>query len=434
MKLLNKNKIVVSALALAIGASLVGSVSGTIAWYQYSTRANVSFIGKSGGFSGNLQMRFVSEATNDNAWRTRITWQEMNNELAATGYATKIVPMTFGGMDKEAAISNDGYIQPRLGVASMSSWYSAAKVNYAQFQLQLRYNSRDGVEEGDPAVDAKNVAKAVYLSKLLIQQDGGDAAAKGDLSNAIRVHIKTSDGTTTSNKLISKLGKDVVTSSRLDIDGDGKLDQTYPEGDEFGFGYTNSERNTLSYVRYGDNGVQKSYAAVSDFADGTKWTQDELDAVVTAAYDKTVEDVKTPGVKFEQAEIDSAQQGDEAYGKTVDDWKVEPVYFTQAEIDLAEEAHGKTTADWRVNPTYPALVYTENNSNRLYNESDKASNPDVSKSIGTTLAGDAAYLTVTVTIWVEGWQPLDGSAIWDTKYIDSSFNVGIQFAVQDELA
>ena len=32
MKILNKNKIIVSALALAIGGSLAGSVSGTIAW------------------------------------------------------------------------------------------------------------------------------------------------------------------------------------------------------------------------------------------------------------------------------------------------------------------------------------------------------------------------------------------------------------------
>lgn len=428
MKLLNKNKIVVSALALAIGASLVGSVSGTIAWYQYSTRANVSFIGKAGGFSGNLQMRFVGEGDND--WRTRITWQEMNQNLADNHFANKIVPITFGGMDKDDAIPNNGgYIQPRLGIAAMSSWYSAAPANYAQFQLELRYNARDGIKEGDPEVDDKNVAKDVYLSKLLIQQDQGDAASKGDLSNAIRVHIKSSNG---SSKLISKLGKDVATSSRLDIDGDGKLDQAYPEGDEFGFGYTNSERNTLSYVRYGDNGVQTSYAAVSDPVDGSKWTQGELDAVVAAAYDKTVEDVKTPGVHFTQDEINNAQEGDDAYGKTVDDWKVEPVYFTQAEIDLAEEAHNKTTADWRVNPTYPALVYSENN--RLYDKTDKLTQPDPSKSIGTTLAGDAAYLTVTVTIWVEGWQSLDGSAIWDTKYIDSSFNVGIQFAVQDELA
>ena len=72
---LNKNKIIVSALALAIAGSLVGSVGGTIAWYQYSTRANVSFLGQASGVSGNLQMRFAGE--DGTKWRTRITKEEM---------------------------------------------------------------------------------------------------------------------------------------------------------------------------------------------------------------------------------------------------------------------------------------------------------------------------------------------------------------------
>ena len=76
---LNKNKIIVSALALAIGGSLAGSVGSTIAWYQYSTRANVSFLGQASGISGNLQMRFAGEGAN--AWRTRITKEEMANNM-----------------------------------------------------------------------------------------------------------------------------------------------------------------------------------------------------------------------------------------------------------------------------------------------------------------------------------------------------------------
>ena len=79
---LNKNKIIVSALALAIGTSLAGSISGTVAWYQYSTRANVAYVGEASGFSSNLQMRFANDDSEDNIWRTRITWEEMNTKLA----------------------------------------------------------------------------------------------------------------------------------------------------------------------------------------------------------------------------------------------------------------------------------------------------------------------------------------------------------------
>ena len=62
-------------------------------------------------------------------------------------------------------------------------------------------------------------------------------------------------------------------------------------------------------------------------------------------------------------------------------------------------------------------------------------NIDQDKYIGKTNVGSDSYLTVTVTIWVEGWQELDGSAIWnEVDYIGSKFNVGIQFAVQDAFA
>ena len=388
MKILSKNKIIVSALALCIGASLAGSVSGTIAWYQYSTRANVSFIGKAGGFSGNLQMRFAGE--NDSKWRTRITWQEMNDQLASqleSGQQMEIVPMTFGALDKDGNLPADGYVQPLVGESKMNKWVKAdSKKNYAQFTLQLRYNERDGINEGDPATDAKNVEENVYLSKVVIQQDAGDSADKGDLTDAIRVHISSSYGGTTINKLLSSHGKPVATKGELDIDGDGKNDKIYPDNDEFGFKH---EDDDLIPVIYGDDGL-----------DNTEDVQRSYKAGIT-------DDV--PGVKYTQEEIDAATSpSDPAYGKTTNDYKVEPIYS--------------------------ALVYSKNN--HLYQDSTEEYNPDNTKLIGKTVAGDSGYLTVKVTIWVEGWQTFGNpeSAIWDAKYIGSSFNVGLQFAVQDKLA
>ena len=436
MKLLNKNKIIVSALALAIGTSLVGSISGTVAWYQYSTRANVSFIGQSGGFSSNLQMRFKGE--NDNAWRTRITWQEMNANLGTNGYASKIVPMTFGGLDKDAALPANGYVQPLAGVGAMAKWNKAGKANYAQFTLQLRNINRNGNA-------AANDVQDVYISKLLIQEDAKNADGKEDLTDAVRIHISSNYGGGT-NKLISDKGLDTVTSGKLDLDGDGKIDKAYPDDDEFGVGYTGDERNVLSYVKYGDSGVQKSYANASDIVDGTKWQQDDLDAVVAAAYDKTVEDWKVEpvaAVDYTQDEANeynaahNLSENDEGY-KTTADVKtpaVEGVHFTQAEIDLADEAHGKSAGDWRVEPSNPIKVFSDDN--KLYNSSEKDDEEDfaANKLIGKTVAGSESYLEVTVTIWVEGWQKFNGNAIWDAvKYVNSQFNVGIQFAVQDQLA
>ena len=382
---LNKNKIIVSALALVIGTSLAGSVTGTLAWYQYSTRANVSFIGQSSGISGNLQMRFKGET--DTKWRTRITWQEMAAQLAANNYADDIVPITFGEMDKNDELPDKCYLQPKYLESDMADWYEAKAKNYAQFTLQLRYNERDGVEEGEQGQekDEKNIAKDVYLSKLVIKNDSSNTAAhKEDLSDAVRVHISSSYKAMENNalankelnKLVSKNGGTIATKGKLDLDGDGKNDQAYPENDEFGFEDKNATPTTLQDVVYGD-GEQTSYVAGKDY--------------------------------------------------------------------VAEHTYVPYGADQAVaDPLHPVLVGETNN--KLTDLKYSVGENEFDKKVGSTIAGDEnGYLEVTVTIWVEGWQELKVgedaqhnpiySAIWDeVKYVDSKFDVGIQFAVQDTLA
>ena len=59
-----------------------------------------------------------------------------------------------------------------------------------------------------------------------------------------------------------------------------------------------------------------------------------------------------------------------------------------------------------------------------------------------TLAEEDDFLTVTVTIWVEGWHKFDYSArttttpnnysIWDADLTKAKFDLGLQFAVQEE--
>ena len=375
MKILSKNKIIVSALALCIGASLAGSVSGTIAWYQYSTRANVAFIGEAGGFSGNLQMRFASEASDETAWRTRITWKEMNNELTNNlpqgVNDLKIVPMTFGAMIRNQELPAQGYVQPIAGVGDMTKWVKAGKENYAQFQLQLRYNQRDGVLAGDPAVDGENVMKEVYISKMEISEHA--VSGKKDLSDAARVHISSSyieSNTAQSvNKLISNQGGTILTHGPLDLDGDGDPDKAYASSDEFGFNDpdpSDPQATTLQDIVYGE-GVQTSYGNTATFNGSHTYTDD-----------------------------------------------------TNAQV---------------ADPIHPVLVNSENNklTDLQYNDG----NIDQDKFIGKTNVGSSSFMTVTVTIWIEGWQKLGdpASAIWDeADYIGSKFNIGIQFAVQDAFA
>ena len=296
------------------------------------------------------------------------------NLVAGTG--TKLVPLTFGGLNYNEALPVDGeqnlvaYKQPVAGVADMSKWAKAEKANYAQFQLELRYVERDGDKEGG-AKDDKNVEKKVYLSQMLLQEDHANGD-KGDLSEAIRVHVSAAynDGTAhVDNKLISKSGGSTVTHGYLDLDADGKKDSAYADDDEFGF----KDGAALEDLDYGDAKTQKAFAG-------------------------------------------NATGGNHSY------------------IDNNDQTQSETT--------YPAIVGRSNDSNVLSNTEKQAVEGigDVEKYIGKTMENESQYLTVTVTVWVEGWHRFDYSAregspkfdaIWDTDLIGAKFDLGLQFAVQD---
>ena len=97
---LNK-KMIIPAFALLAGASLVGSISGTIAWYQYSTRTNVSYIGTSAGSIGNLQIRLAG-----GDWGTQISIQDVEDYLLAQSIGQKVEPVTPGALAKDGSLKN----------------------------------------------------------------------------------------------------------------------------------------------------------------------------------------------------------------------------------------------------------------------------------------------------------------------------------------
>ena len=65
MKKINSLKLAIGVLALSSVASLVGSISGTIAWYAYSTRALVSYTGTSVQSTTQLQIGIKSNTEVD---------------------------------------------------------------------------------------------------------------------------------------------------------------------------------------------------------------------------------------------------------------------------------------------------------------------------------------------------------------------------------
>ena len=324
-----KKKIIVSALALAIGTGLAGSVTSTIAWYQYSTRTTAAYVGVAGGVKGNLQMRFKQEnQAADAGWTTKITTTQMDAYLGAKN----IVPITSGNMARDGAVPAKFYCNPIYMRASQESWKEAVAANYVKIELELRF------VETDANGVSTNLEKDLYLSDLYLAHDASDTTHE-DLSSAVRFHVAAySDPAAKTNRLISKNGGTTNTCGQLDLNGDGEDDAEYVQaGDKYGF---TSGGETTPIMYGGTSSQQISYSA----------TVDAPDASIS-----------------------------------------------------------------------PMLADIENNQ------------IDGSKKLGTTLSDDDAFLSVDVTIWVEGWQKLpagdaNAKAIWDFEdFANSKFDVGFEF-------
>ena len=82
----NNKKVLIPLLATVAGLSIVGGVGGAVAWYQYSTRANASFIGSSVAESGVLQIS-----------RDGVNWgRDAYYKQDDPSYVQSFSPVTFG--------------------------------------------------------------------------------------------------------------------------------------------------------------------------------------------------------------------------------------------------------------------------------------------------------------------------------------------------
>ena len=324
---------------MAVGLGLVGSISGTVAWYQYSTRVTAAYIGTSAKATENLQIKAISADGTKDSITTAVTdgyFQDLTStqisaviDGATAKYGTALAPITTGEQAKDAALSSSLKGNPIYQYASTSQWADATIANYVQFKLSFRVQDIDG------GSSAAYLEKNVYLTNVTIMDNSANSSL--DLSDAVRVHISNGlTGTSAVNALFSKSGADTNVYGNLDLNNDGEYDKTA--------GYEWDTSSTT--IMYGDNEKKQTAYAVNDSA----VVADDTNATLT---------------------------GGKAFCKT---------------------------------------------------------------------ASDGTDVTLTVTIWLEGWQKLDvapagnkdkgtsgsdESPVWDAAtYINKKFNVGLRFAVQ----
>lgn len=235
----NKAKLSVLLLSVVSVLSLAGSVTGTLAWYQYSTRATAGFIGQSKSVTKNLQI-----STDMKNWKSDLTSEDLftaaqikagSKETPDTTVGTAFSPITSGAMERNVDWTKL-YDEPQYQYDSYDKWHEASKTKYITFDLYFRYLQKvDGKEE--------NVDRNVYLTDLTIEGVGDNGT---NLTSTIRVHFSSN----TAKALVSESGKKTKTGGNLDLNGDGKFDTMKRYEWETDDGV----------LTYGDDGSQKAYS------------------------------------------------------------------------------------------------------------------------------------------------------------------------------
>ena len=313
-------KIIVSTLALAMGAALAGSISGTVAWFQYSTRAQAAFIGASAHCSELLEIKSLGPTATD--FKSELASSEVKN---MEGYGSDLQPISSGAYTIDSAITPANfYKNPIYQFADSSKWGAATNANFVQLQFQIHL--KDVTASGTDYLSGHNL----YLTDLSIvglNSAGNATDANNELYKALRVHVAAGDyhKTFAADGVGSAATITTDTHGQLDLNGDGNVD-------------TNE--------RY------------------------EWDAAGT------------------------------------------PIEY------------GGTTAQQE--------VHNVSKSGTLASDANPSSIVAGTAGLIGSIPANAAGITVTVTMWIEGWQKLGTtpSAIWDATLAGAKFGVGFRFATE----
>ena len=185
---INKTKLAVTTLAIAMGAALAGSISGSVAWYQYSTRASATLTGTAAGTSRELQ---IKEGSGE--WGQTVA-------LGAADYSP-VTPKTIAN-EKVSAFSGHPVYQ-------WSTLPDALGTEYLEKTLSFQIKEANK-SQTTPAV--LSTAKDLYLTKVEIT---------GAIADLVRVAVKSDSY----GYIFATEGTSTVTQGKLDLNGNGVDDK-----------------------------------------------------------------------------------------------------------------------------------------------------------------------------------------------------------------
>ena len=282
-------KILIPVFATSLGLSIIGGLTGAVAWYQYNSKVSVSFVGASVADTGVLQIKEGA----DGSWTRDVKNDKLDPFRPMTFGKTSVdgVPAN-GWMNPEAGAGNGYYESVEAGTdgtGEMNGWLKAEKgKQYVQFDLYFNAFQTDDTAEAGKGY--KPVARNVYLSKYLLRciDANGNELDDKVAADAMRIQFDIDDN----EHLI--LANDVSTTKLygpLDLDGSGTADKYHKnpfnvlptgaqDGNEIVYGVDQETQTTVDIDDYvvvedkqANNGAQSALFA-------TKGKKDEFTHVV----------------------------------------------------------------------------------------------------------------------------------------------------------
>ena len=211
MKTLNFRKVLIPSFALLIGGSLAATLSSTLAWFQYATRAQVAYVGALAHSTKLLKISIDGGQT----WGNDYYQDDLREKITGN----QLAPITTGVQLKNEALSNF-YAQPQFGHGGdYSHWLPADTLNYAKFTIKVKCIDVDGANTPTKLVND------VYITELLIQDDSTNGTTN-DLSDAVRVHLAVTDANGAKKYfLFAKSVTSTAVGGKLDLNNDGQYDK-----------------------------------------------------------------------------------------------------------------------------------------------------------------------------------------------------------------
>lgn len=209
MKTRNLKKLILPTFALLIGGSLAATVSSTLAWFQYATKAQLAYVGALTHCSKLLKI-----SVDGTHWGNDFSPTQMASNIQGN----HLVPITTGAIAKNEEITKF-YAQPDLGQGGYDHWGEAENTHYAQFTILVKVSDVDGAQS------ETRLENDVYINKLLIEDDSTNGTGS-DLSDAVRVHLAVTDATGAKKYfLFAKSVTETAVGGYLDLNNDGEYDK-----------------------------------------------------------------------------------------------------------------------------------------------------------------------------------------------------------------